>query len=323
MHHEKSPGSSCALGDFLGAYESFCRKNSRALIPVNDLIKIVQAVFGDDSYVHGPTPMLRGFRPKSNLVSTPQNRMGPPPPRVTPSPVTPMAITPATVKVEEAGKSDQVDNDDAGSNLDDGDEMEIDPAVSTDPKSNWNCFWHSDNGKPCDMDCGSREGLFNHIKEIHLNESIISYTCMWKGCRRIDNSSRRDQLIQHVGIHLLELSKSKVNGVAPQTPKSQTAQTPSSQTSHTSQGPPSSGTVFSRPGLPSMNNMGLPGQSAHIYPDINDELRGIPLTALLVLRNLARHPDNRRLYYPFEQTLAALVAQPRFSKLASSILAEL
>jgi hypothetical protein len=75
--------------------------------------------------------------------------------------------------------------------------------------------------------------------------------------------------------------------------------------------------------MSSMNHGFGGGHSSHIYPEISDELRGIPLTALLVLRNLARHPDNRKLYYPFEQTLASLVAQPRFSKLASSILAEL
>lgn len=316
MHHEKSPGSGCTLADFLGDYELFCKKNSRALIPVTDLIKIVQAVYGDDSYVHGSIPMLRGFRPKANPTGTPQTRMGPPAPKVTPSPVTPLVSTP-TLKTEEDDMSDQKDDGDS----EEGDEMEVDGA-SIEVKNDWICSWHSKAGQSCSDQFDDRESLFAHIKDFHLPESMYSYTCMWNGCCRIVNSSRRDQLIQHVGIHLLELSRNKANEVVPQTPKSQIAQTPSSQISQTPQGPPSSGTGFSRPGVTSMN-AGFHAQPLHIYPDINDELRGIPLTALLVLRNLARHPDNRRLYYPFEQNLAALVAQPRFSKLASSILAEL
>jgi hypothetical protein len=319
VHHEKSPGSSCALADFFGAYEAFCRKNARPLISVTDLIKIVQAVFGEDSYLHGSVPMLRGFRPKANVAATPLGKMGPPPPKVTPSPVTPMVSTPATVKENQEEKSDQ---DEPGADSGE-DEMEVDATVSNEVKNEWVCLWCTDDGYPCSEIFEDRENLFNHLKDIHLAKSMSTFTCMWKGCRRIVNSSSRDQLILHTGIHLLELSKSKVNGVIPQTPKSQTLQTPNSQISHTTQGPHSSGSGLTRPGINSMNTGLSGGNPLHIYPDINDELRGIPLTALLVLRNLARHPDNRMLYHPFEQTLASLVAQPRFSKLASSILAEL
>jgi hypothetical protein len=232
-----------------------------------------------------------------------------------------MISTPASVKTDQEEKSD---NEEDGEGEDsEEDEMEIDGTVSNEIKDECRCLWHSEDGKPCSEDFLDREKLFNHLKDIHLPESMSRFTCMWRGCRRIVNSSRRDQIIQHIGIHLLELSKRKVNGAVPQTPKSIPAPTPNSQNSHTSQGLHSSVSGLARPGMASMNPGFSGGHPSHIYPEINDELRGIPLTALLVLRNLARHPDNRRLYYPFEQTLASLVAQPRFSKLASSILAEL
>ncbi|KAK5673559.1 hypothetical protein QVD99_001001 [Batrachochytrium dendrobatidis] len=61
----------------------------------------------------------------------------------------------------------------------------------------------------------------------------------------------------------------------------------------------------------------------HIFPEANDELRGIPLSAVLVLRNIARHPDNREFFSPFEGDLAQLMLLPRFNKVVGTILAEL
>ena len=64
-------------------------------------------------------------------------------------------------------------------------------------------------------------------------------------------------------------------------------------------------------------------ESAHIFPEPQDELRGSPLTALLVMRNLARHPNNRRLFLAFESDLANLWTDAKFSKLVGAILSEL
>ncbi|KAJ1341825.1 hypothetical protein BSLG_003598 [Batrachochytrium salamandrivorans] len=63
--------------------------------------------------------------------------------------------------------------------------------------------------------------------------------------------------------------------------------------------------------------------ASHIFPEANDELRGIPLSALLILRNIARHPDNHVFFWPFESDLAQLMVLPRFNKVVGSILAEL
>ncbi|KAI8905147.1 hypothetical protein EDD86DRAFT_212320 [Gorgonomyces haynaldii] len=57
--------------------------------------------------------------------------------------------------------------------------------------------------------------------------------------------------------------------------------------------------------------------------DQQDELRGIPLTAVLVMRNIARHPDNKTLFYPYEQELAVLWTDPKYCKLVGALLFEL
>ena len=54
-----------------------------------------------------------------------------------------------------------------------------------------------------------------------------------------------------------------------------------------------------------------------------DELRGIPLTALLVIRNIARHQNNRNFFWEYEHELVQLLLRPRYSKMAASILVEL
>ncbi|RKO92606.1 hypothetical protein BDK51DRAFT_19537, partial [Blyttiomyces helicus] len=54
------------------------------------------------------------------------------------------------------------------------------------------------------------------------------------------------------------------------------------------------------------------------------ELRGVPLTTLLVLRNLAKHPDNRSLFGPYEANLAnMMITHPKFAKMIAQVLAEL
>ena len=194
--------------------------------------------------------------------------------------------------------------------------MDVDPmdSQSSVKKGDWVCCWgHASQGRvpECQESFASRDDLFLHVRDTHLSESLSTYTCAWNGCFRISQSTRREQLISHVGIHLLELSKGKKElangGYAP---------------SPVSGAPPRPASVP----RPSATGLGLSSgtpQQSHVFPDPNDELRGIPLTALLVLRNLARHPDNRRLYYPFEHELANLLAHHRYSKLVSSILVEL
>jgi hypothetical protein len=70
-------------------------------------------------------------------------------------------------------------------------------------------------------------------------------------------------------------------------------------------------------------------QQKEIKPELklackpNDELRGIPLCALLVIRNIARHPQNQRFFGPVEKQLTAMLLYPKYSKTVASIFAEL
>jgi hypothetical protein len=54
-----------------------------------------------------------------------------------------------------------------------------------------------------------------------------------------------------------------------------------------------------------------------------DELRGIPLCALLVIRNIARIPECRPLFYDYESDLVQLYAKPQYCLLVGNILVEL
>jgi hypothetical protein len=57
--------------------------------------------------------------------------------------------------------------------------------------------------------------------------------------------------------------------------------------------------------------------------DVNDELKGVQLTSLLVIRNLARNPSNAPLFSSIMTSLAALLTSSKYSKTVSSIFAEL
>ncbi|KAJ3273579.1 AT-rich interactive domain-containing protein 2 [Terramyces sp. JEL0728] len=61
----------------------------------------------------------------------------------------------------------------------------------------------------------------------------------------------------------------------------------------------------------------------HIYPDPNDELKGIPLSALLVIRNISRHPHNHSYFVPFEKDLSAMLTNVKFNRIVGQIFAEL
>lgn len=57
-------------------------------------------------------------------------------------------------------------------------------------------------------------------------------------------------------------------------------------------------------------------------PD-NDEIKGIPLSALLVIRNIAKHEGNHVYFAPFEKDLATMLTNAKYNKTIASILAEL
>ena len=328
QHHERDPNAGANVTDFYAAYEVYCRQQGRKAIPVQELLKIVRAVFKEGSYHPGPPPTVRGFRPKQALLQAIQK--------------SPPVVTEPVVKEEKVAEK-QEEMETASQDQDASSASEVTPSAPAEDameveqvhRGDWECCWgHDSNGRApaCSFSFDARDDLFVHVKDVHLAESLSSYDCEWKGCHRIVGTPRRDQIVTHVSIHLLAMSKSKQDAL----------KSPSKQTSVSVHTPSSTSMPQGRPlmNLPQQSiprpagQMGqlLQGQTPshpsavghpHVYPDPMDELRGIPLTSLLVLRNLARHPDNRSLYYPYEQQLSGLVAQPRYSKLVASILAQL
>ena len=56
---------------------------------------------------------------------------------------------------------------------------------------------------------------------------------------------------------------------------------------------------------------------------VDEELRGIQLTSLLVIRNLARHSQNLELFSVYEKDLAGLLTSNRFARTVSMVFAEI
>jgi hypothetical protein len=57
--------------------------------------------------------------------------------------------------------------------------------------------------------------------------------------------------------------------------------------------------------------------------EVHDDLKGIPLCALLVIRNIAKHPQNHQYFSPFEKDLATMLTNAKFNRTVASVLAEL
>lgn len=59
-------------------------------------------------------------------------------------------------------------------------------------------------------------------------------------------------------------------------------------------------------------------------PIDDSEVSGVPLTAALLLRNLARHKHHHTYYFPYENELTLLAIQrPKISKYILTVLGEL
>ncbi len=54
----------------------------------------------------------------------------------------------------------------------------------------------------------------------------------------------------------------------------------------------------------------------------DQEVKGVPLLSLLILRNLARHPQNRVLFYGIENEMAGMMVG-RYARLVGDVFAEL
>jgi hypothetical protein len=147
-----------------------------------------------------------------------------------------------------------------------------------------------------EIDCGvsfsSEKELLAHISGCHLHpsedgtEAEAAYICRWKECQQLDSKPRtRAKTLAHVSTHTGLPVKEKHSFNAPS----------------------------ARSNVP---------HSKH--SEIVMELAGIPLTSLLILRNIARVAKHRDIFLAAEADLVRIMAEkPTFSKMVGEILWEL
>ncbi|KAF9583327.1 Chromatin structure-remodeling complex protein rsc9 [Lunasporangiospora selenospora] len=120
--------------------------------------------------------------------------------------------------------------------------------------------------------------LFKHAAQEHISPGMGLYTCQWLSCRRFTTPTHdRQKVIKHLKTHF------------PLTPSVKP--------------------FSNRPRWFDMRPtvLEVPGR----------ELAGIPLTAVFILRNLARQKRNQKLFLPYEESLARMMGE--FPRMASFI----
>ncbi|KXS20672.1 hypothetical protein M427DRAFT_380754 [Gonapodya prolifera JEL478] len=155
-------------------------------------------------------------------------------------------------------------------------------------------------GTPCGWtNCSQRieaaEALHRHLAEAHLNDTTM--ICKWRTCSKYTESSpapSKAALMRHVRLHEQQIKS---------TPSNKPLGHIYQHSSSLSQSAPSHGGVQSVP--------------SHL------ELLGIPLTASVLLRNLATAQQNHAVLMQYEDELTVLAGHPRLEKTVGTILSEL
>ncbi|KAI9347986.1 hypothetical protein DFJ73DRAFT_625889 [Zopfochytrium polystomum] len=142
----------------------------------------------------------------------------------------------------------------------------------------------------CDFRAASQQELLHHVQTAHSDGSN-SFQCSWAGCTALAGKSLTlEHGMRHFVTHLPRTDVSTSNASA---------------------------------GTDSGLSKAVP-PSSRSAPDVSTDLRGTPLTVLLVLRNLARVPKNRELFVAYEIDLMILMAErPKLAKMIGDILWEL
>ncbi|OZJ06843.1 hypothetical protein BZG36_00181 [Bifiguratus adelaidae] len=129
----------------------------------------------------------------------------------------------------------------------------------------------------CQESFPDRTALFGHILNDHVPKYVSEpYKCHWINCDRYsEGTSDRNRVVTHLKTHFAD-DKAKENGVVKRSKNT------------------------------------YPSSHLSIDPA---EVSGIPLTAALVLRNLAREKSNKDQFAPYLQELTVLAVQrPRLTK---------
>lgn len=142
----------------------------------------------------------------------------------------------------------------------------------------------------------SNEKLLSHIESVHFNTKLGEYGCAWKHCTRFQEAQiSREGALAHFRLHVPELFGQAV-------------------------------TSSQKPSSPPIQNPGANPRPLLDPKDPNAQC-GIPFTAALVLRNLARTKRNRDLFLTFERdfafTLSVQSGNEGIAKILSHLLAEL
>ncbi|KAJ3286479.1 AT-rich interactive domain-containing protein 2 [Rhizoclosmatium sp. JEL0117] len=163
-------------------------------------------------------------------------------------------------------------------------EPEEEIIVISDPS--FECHWHEAGGKECPLKFGSEKEIAKHMAEAHFSHDGW-YMCRWMGCTAFHTTpGTKAAVFRHARTHVGDSSKK--------------------------QRVSASGAQLLFKKAFKSGGVGAP------------DLIGIPLTALLVLRNVARSAAMKDLFLPYEaEIVTAMAERPKLSKILAEMMYEL
>ncbi|KAJ3023862.1 UNVERIFIED_CONTAM: AT-rich interactive domain-containing protein 2 [Siphonaria sp. JEL0065] len=168
-------------------------------------------------------------------------------------------------------------------------EEEEEEEVPVEPS--FECHWREPSGKECPLKFGSEEAILKHLNthfSLQLQQST-GFVCRWGSCTAFHapgKAGTRSAVFRHARTHIGDSTKKPSRG----------------------------------------NNTNVPLHKKPFKSGSMEgpDLIGIPLTAILVLRNLARVPRARDLFLPFEGDLVTAMAErPKLCKSLAELMYEL
>ena len=148
--------------------------------------------------------------------------------------------------------------------------------------------------------------LWEHVLATHTPLLATTTTsCPWNHCKAPVKSPRH--FLSHLKTHIIPEPVSSSSSAATVASSGQEAAVHPSRHGHFSE----------------FKSVPATAIQFHIGEQQVEELKGIPLTALLILRNMAKNPENHKLFAPYEQDLACLLTSARYGKTVCSVFAEL
>lgn len=282
---ERDAASSLSHIDFYKAYTDYCAHFKVTPILLLELLKLVAKMTSENAVSNAP-PLILGLKPFS----------------------LPPLLDPTASSSSSVAKLESMTSADDSMQVDEPIGQTSQPAISSPAAAPPKIVQVS--GNFCGFEeCKDRDEyqtnsqLWDHVVSDHKVAVLAknsSGTCPWKECSVLFESP--NHFISHLKTHIpTAATNSNSANVAPTTPGR------------------------AKPKLVGTNTS-IPAsalQAHHAHFDPMEELKGVQLTALLVIRNLAKNPDNWTMFYPFEDRLACLLTSSKFGRLVASVFAEL